>query len=201
MSRWWWYWWHSRLTPCHRCREPGAPGCWRRSCSGTWWQGSADRSVRAASGQRARVRQCVTCPHPCRSGNLRTAPGSRSGPVPCTSVSVPGHSRGEEGGQWGAEGGHPPCGATGQAPGTLGGCRGPSAGADPCPADLRARWALAWMGVLLGAACLLLLLLLKKEDVKGERCPSGGHAWPGTPPPGPSLTASPPHRLAEVPEG
>ncbi|XP_042655779.1 interleukin-17 receptor C isoform X2 [Tyto alba] len=31
----------------------------------------------------------------------------------------------------------------------------------------RARWALAWMGVLLGAACLLLLLLLKKEDVKG----------------------------------
>lgn len=40
------------------------------------------------------------------------------------------------------------------------------------------------MGVLLGAACLLLLLLLKKEDIKGERCPSGGHAWPETPPPG-----------------
>ncbi|NXJ73831.1 I17RC protein, partial [Trogon melanurus] len=32
---------------------------------------------------------------------------------------------------------------------------------------LHARWALAWMGVLLGAACVLLLLLLKKEDVKG----------------------------------
>ncbi|NWR81806.1 I17RC protein, partial [Centropus unirufus] len=31
----------------------------------------------------------------------------------------------------------------------------------------RARWALAWMGVLLGAACLIFLLLLKKEDVKG----------------------------------
>ncbi|NXJ51131.1 I17RC protein, partial [Spizaetus tyrannus] len=39
--------------------------------------------------------------------------------------------------------------------------------ADPCSADLRARWVLAWMGVLLGAACLLLLLLLKKEDMKG----------------------------------
>uniref|UniRef100_A0A8C4XND7 Interleukin 17 receptor C n=1 Tax=Falco tinnunculus TaxID=100819 RepID=A0A8C4XND7_FALTI len=38
-----------------------------------------------------------------------------------------------------------------------------------CPLHkyLRARWALAWMGVLLGASCLLLLLLLKKEDVKG----------------------------------
>ncbi|NXE74264.1 I17RC protein, partial [Cochlearius cochlearius] len=38
-----------------------------------------------------------------------------------------------------------------------------------CPLHkyLRARWVLAWMGVLLGAACLLLLLLLKKEDVKG----------------------------------
>ncbi|KAM9272188.1 interleukin-17 receptor C [Cariama cristata] len=38
-----------------------------------------------------------------------------------------------------------------------------------CPLHkyLRARWALAWLGVLLGAACLLLLLLLKKEDVKG----------------------------------
>ncbi|KAM6126470.1 LOW QUALITY PROTEIN: interleukin-17 receptor C [Phoenicopterus ruber ruber] len=38
-----------------------------------------------------------------------------------------------------------------------------------CPLHkyLRTRWALAWMGVLLGAACLLLLLLLKKEDVKG----------------------------------
>ncbi|KAM6059303.1 interleukin-17 receptor C isoform 2-T2 [Theristicus caerulescens] len=38
-----------------------------------------------------------------------------------------------------------------------------------CPLHkyLHARWALAWMGVLLGAACLLLLLLLKKEDVKG----------------------------------
>ncbi|CAM9344707.1 unnamed protein product [Bubo scandiacus] len=38
-----------------------------------------------------------------------------------------------------------------------------------CPLHkyLRARWALVWMGVLLGAACLLLLLLLKKEDVKG----------------------------------
>ncbi|NXP13331.1 I17RC protein, partial [Thinocorus orbignyianus] len=38
-----------------------------------------------------------------------------------------------------------------------------------CPLHkyLHARWALVWMGVLLGAACLLLLLLLKKEDVKG----------------------------------
>ncbi|NXK74378.1 I17RC protein, partial [Amazona guildingii] len=38
-----------------------------------------------------------------------------------------------------------------------------------CPTHkyLRARWVLAWMGVLLGAACLLLLLLLKKEDIKG----------------------------------
>ncbi|NXA20913.1 I17RC protein, partial [Ibidorhyncha struthersii] len=51
-----------------------------------------------------------------------------------------------------------------------------------CPLHkyLRARWALVWMGVLLGAACLLLLLLLKKEDVKGEWCLPGGHAWPGT---------------------
>ncbi|KAM6414029.1 LOW QUALITY PROTEIN: interleukin-17 receptor C [Rhynochetos jubatus] len=38
-----------------------------------------------------------------------------------------------------------------------------------CPLHkyLHGRWALAWMGALLGAACLLLLLLLKKEDVKG----------------------------------
>ncbi|NWI33122.1 I17RC protein, partial [Sula dactylatra] len=38
-----------------------------------------------------------------------------------------------------------------------------------CPLHkyLRTRWVLAWMGVLLGAACLLLLLLLKKEDIKG----------------------------------
>ncbi|XP_072791065.1 interleukin-17 receptor C isoform X2 [Taeniopygia guttata] len=38
-----------------------------------------------------------------------------------------------------------------------------------CPLHkyLRTHWALVWMGVLLGAACLLLLLLLKKEDVKG----------------------------------
>ncbi|NXO05266.1 I17RC protein, partial [Rhinopomastus cyanomelas] len=38
-----------------------------------------------------------------------------------------------------------------------------------CPMHkyVHARWALAWMGVLLGAACILLLLLLKKEDVKG----------------------------------
>ncbi|NXE91490.1 I17RC protein, partial [Menura novaehollandiae] len=49
-----------------------------------------------------------------------------------------------------------------------------------CPLHkyLRARWALVWMGVLLGAACLLLLLLLKKEDMKGK-CTSGGCAWPG----------------------
>ncbi|NXV34676.1 I17RC protein, partial [Rissa tridactyla] len=48
-----------------------------------------------------------------------------------------------------------------------------------CPLHkyLRARWALAWMGVLLGASCLLLLLLLMKEDVKGEWCPPGGCAW------------------------
>ncbi|NXL55226.1 I17RC protein, partial [Chordeiles acutipennis] len=51
-----------------------------------------------------------------------------------------------------------------------------------CPLHkyLRAHWVLAWMGVLLGAACLLLLLLLKKEDVKGEWCPPGGCARPGT---------------------
>ncbi|XP_066859471.1 interleukin-17 receptor C [Anser cygnoides] len=38
-----------------------------------------------------------------------------------------------------------------------------------CPMHkyLRTRWALAWMGVLLCAACILLLLLLKKEDLKG----------------------------------
>ncbi|NXY51530.1 I17RC protein, partial [Ceuthmochares aereus] len=38
-----------------------------------------------------------------------------------------------------------------------------------CPLHkyLHTRWALAWMGVLLGAACLILLLLLKKEDAKG----------------------------------
>ncbi|NWX14457.1 I17RC protein, partial [Aegotheles bennettii] len=45
---------------------------------------------------------------------------------------------------------------------------------------LRTRWVLVWMGVLLGAICLLLLLLLKKEDVKGERCLPGGCAQPGT---------------------
>lgn len=53
---------------------------------------------------------------------------------------------------------------------TLSGCQGPPVGADSCPADLHAHWVLAWMGVLLGAACILLLLLLKKEDLKGERC-------------------------------
>ncbi|NXY92220.1 I17RC protein, partial [Alcedo cyanopectus] len=37
----------------------------------------------------------------------------------------------------------------------------------PHPTDLRTHWVLAWMGVLLGAACFLLLLLLKKEDLKG----------------------------------
>ncbi|NXI51863.1 I17RC protein, partial [Chloroceryle aenea] len=38
-----------------------------------------------------------------------------------------------------------------------------------CPLHkyLRTHWILAWMGVLLGAICLLLLLLLKKEDMKG----------------------------------
>ncbi|OXB66258.1 hypothetical protein ASZ78_000683 [Callipepla squamata] len=38
-----------------------------------------------------------------------------------------------------------------------------------CPMHkyVRARWALAWLGVLVCAACILLLLLLKKEDVKG----------------------------------
>lgn len=60
-------------------------------------------------------------------------------------------------------------------PGALGGCRS-------CPADLHTRWALVWMGVLLGAACLLLLLLMKKEDMKGEWRTSGGCAWLGTPP-------------------
>ncbi|NXR12401.1 I17RC protein, partial [Semnornis frantzii] len=50
-----------------------------------------------------------------------------------------------------------------------------------CPLHkyLRTHWALAWMGVLLGAASLLLLFLLK-EDVKGEQHPSEGCAWPGT---------------------
>uniref|UniRef100_A0A8B9TGC0 Interleukin-17 receptor C/E N-terminal domain-containing protein n=1 Tax=Anas platyrhynchos TaxID=8839 RepID=A0A8B9TGC0_ANAPL len=55
-----------------------------------------------------------------------------------------------------------------------------------CPMHkyLRTRWALAWMGLLLGAACILLLLLLKKEDLKGwlkslragyrQRSPSAG---------------------------
>lgn len=60
-------------------------------------------------------------------------------------------------------------------PGALGGCRS-------CPADLHTHWALVWMGVLLGAACLLLLLLMKKEDMKGEWRTSGGCAWLGTPP-------------------
>lgn len=60
-------------------------------------------------------------------------------------------------------------------PEALGGCRS-------CPADLRTHWALVWMGVLLGATCLLLLLLMKKEDMKGEWYTSGGCAWPGTPP-------------------
>ncbi|NWS24408.1 I17RC protein, partial [Polioptila caerulea] len=38
-----------------------------------------------------------------------------------------------------------------------------------CPLHkyLRSHWALVWMGVLLGAACLLLLLLMKKEEMKG----------------------------------
>ncbi|XP_023804043.1 interleukin-17 receptor C, partial [Cyanistes caeruleus] len=38
-----------------------------------------------------------------------------------------------------------------------------------CPLQkyLRTHWALVWMGVLLGATCLLLLLLVKKEDMKG----------------------------------
>ncbi|XP_062356473.1 interleukin-17 receptor C isoform X1 [Cinclus cinclus] len=38
-----------------------------------------------------------------------------------------------------------------------------------CPLHkyLRTHWALVWMGVLLGATCLLLLLLMKKEDMKG----------------------------------
>uniref|UniRef100_A0A8C3VFN4 Interleukin 17 receptor C n=1 Tax=Catharus ustulatus TaxID=91951 RepID=A0A8C3VFN4_CATUS len=60
----------------------------------------------------------------------------------------------------------PHCGATGDlcwVLGALGGCRS-------CPADLRTHWALVWMGVLLGTACLLLLLLMKKEDMKGEWC-------------------------------
>ncbi|NXU69142.1 I17RC protein, partial [Horornis vulcanius] len=53
-----------------------------------------------------------------------------------------------------------------------------------CPLHkyLHTHWALVWMGVLLGAACLLLLLLMKKKDMKGEWCTSGSSAWPGTPP-------------------
>lgn len=69
-----------------------------------------------------------------------------------------------------------------EPPDTLGGYRGPSVDADPCSADLRTRWVLAWMGVLVGAACLLLVLLLKKEDMKGEWCLPGGCAQPGNPP-------------------
>ncbi|NWS68646.1 I17RC protein, partial [Crotophaga sulcirostris] len=51
-----------------------------------------------------------------------------------------------------------------------------------CPLHkyLRTRWALVWMGVLLGAASLLLLLLLKKEDVKGEQCLLGRCGQPRT---------------------
>ncbi|NXI32706.1 I17RC protein, partial [Sterrhoptilus dennistouni] len=51
-----------------------------------------------------------------------------------------------------------------------------------CPLHkyLHTHWALVWMGVLLGATCLLLLLLMKKEDMKGEWCTSGSCAWPGT---------------------
>lgn len=68
---------------------------------------------------------------------------------------------------------------------TLSGCQRPPVGADPCPADLHAHWVLVWMGVLLGAACILLLLLLKKEDLKGERCLPWGlcltQDTPGTP--------------------
>ncbi|NWI68501.1 I17RC protein, partial [Todus mexicanus] len=62
-----------------------------------------------------------------------------------------------------------------------------------CPLHkyLRTRWVLAWMGVLLGTACLLLLLLLLKEDVKGEWCLSGGCTWPETPPGFPSLPLLP----------
>uniref|UniRef100_A0A8B9FDN5 SEFIR domain-containing protein n=1 Tax=Amazona collaria TaxID=241587 RepID=A0A8B9FDN5_9PSIT len=75
---------------------------------------------------------------------MRTAPWSRSGPAPRINVSVPGCARGVRG-WWVLWVLHRHC---------------------PCPTDLRARWVLAWMGVLLGAACLLLLLLLKKEDIK-----------------------------------
>ncbi|NXH88180.1 I17RC protein, partial [Edolisoma coerulescens] len=51
-----------------------------------------------------------------------------------------------------------------------------------CPLHkyLRTHWALVWMGVLLGATCLLLLLLVKKEDMKGEWCTSRGCGWPRT---------------------
>lgn len=76
--------------PCCHCRERGSPGCWSRSCGGTWQRGSAGRSVWAAGGQQAETGQCVMCPHAHRSGTLRTAPAPCSGPVLCTSVSVPG---------------------------------------------------------------------------------------------------------------
>ncbi|NXG66105.1 I17RC protein, partial [Hemiprocne comata] len=51
-----------------------------------------------------------------------------------------------------------------------------------CPLHkyLRTHWALAWMGVLLGAVCLLLLLLLKKEDIKGKCCLCEGCDQPET---------------------
>lgn len=60
------------------------------------------------------------------------------------------------------------------------------------------------MGVLLGATCLLLLLLMKKEDMKGEWCTEFWElclAWDPSWDPSWDLTASPPCRLAEIPEG
>ncbi|XP_068763552.1 interleukin-17 receptor C-like [Struthio camelus] len=59
--------------------------------------------------------------------------------------------------------------ATGQCAQVWHGENGTGAALWACPLHkyLHARWALAWMAALLGAACLLLLLLLKKEDVKG----------------------------------
>lgn len=89
----------------------------------------------------------MTCPCPRSSGALITAAGSCCGPVPCTNVSK-GEGR-----------------AAGRRSGTPRWALTPS----HRPADLRTRWALAWMGLLLCAACILLLLLLKKEDLKGER--------------------------------
>lgn len=131
------------VHPCHCCRERDIPGCWSRSCSGTWQRGTAGRSVWAAVGQQAGTGQCVTCPRAHRSGTLRTALVPCSGPVPCTSVSVRGAGVGLRGGT------HPMV-LPGRRWGLLvGGCQGPLADADPTlqtcmPAGPWHGWGCCW---------------------------------------------------------